>query len=601
MNDSSKQHDKTLRSLFESVVNGEATLEEHRQLEERLLEDEQARGAWLNYVNLHAALRRRFLAYDSAEPDEVSSDDISSMKSHGDQRGAAAFWSRAVWITLAAVLCVFVLAGVFHLIWSLPTEEGFADAPTIKQWTGDVEIVSAAGDSVSASENHTLLPGETVVSRGAEDRVEIRYMDGTKVIMLGASKLTVLHSPVGGKQLQLLSGMAFADVAPQAANAPLLFVTPQTQVRVLGTRFELATDENYGTRLDLESGKVELRRGNEQAVEVKPNFIAIVPATPDPIRVSPRPVVTDTPVRETSFKGLKSVGFSQEGATVVAGASWQALYWYEDDRLEVVPFHARGRKGISLRRQVSSLLAYYDHEQREVNIWDTQLRESQSVFEDSASLRKQFQAKPDRPVDWSPATQIAAMSPRKDWLAFQVGREVRVWSIERRKWLEFARNYDGRFVSSLAASPDGQTLAIAIRRGRVDLVNVHSGKVTSTWPIRHEVPFSLAFSSNGERIAVGLAGRVSVHDVASGKPLADFEQPGLPFLRVAISADGRFVAASSPGDRVWTWDVTGELEPPLLDIGGPIRDLKFAPDGGRLAVLSRSGRLTIWNVAESQQ
>ena len=41
---------------------------------------------------------------------------------------------------------------------------------------------------------------------------------------------------------------------------------------------------------------------------------------------------------------------------------------------------------------------------------------------------------------------------------------------------------------------------------------------------------------------VGLAGHVAVHDVATGDVLGNFEQPGLPFLKIAISADGRFVA-----------------------------------------------------------
>ena len=134
------------------------------------------------------------------------------------------------------------------------------------------------------------------------------------------------------------NGLLQADVARQPEDAPLMIVTPQARVRVLGTRFELATDEQDGTRLDLESGQVELVRGDERPVKVEPNSIAIVPTTADPIRVSPRPAVVETPERETSFKGLKSVAFADDGETLIASTGWQALYWYEDDRLEVVPF-----------------------------------------------------------------------------------------------------------------------------------------------------------------------------------------------------------------------------------------------------------------------
>jgi WD40 repeat protein len=242
-------------------------------------------------------------------------------------------------------------------------------------------------------------------------------------------------------------------------------------------------------------------------------------------------------------------------------------------------------------------LAYLDHQERSVRIWDAQTRQSQSVLDKLSELRRQFPSAPDRPNGWNPASQIAVVSPQGDWLAFQVGREFRVWRDGKDRWPEFPRNYDGRFVGALASSPDGNTLAVAVRRGELDLVEVKTGEVTTTWSLAHEVPFAMEFSADGTCLAVGLAGHVAVHDVATGELLADFEQPGLPFVKVAISADGRFIAASSLGDRVWMWDVNGGVELPLLDIGGSIGDLEFAPSGDRLAVLSRGGRLTVWEVA----
>lgn len=63
--DKNEKRGESLRLLIEAVVNGEASLEQQNELEQRLLDNEQARDAWLNYVNLHAALNRWYLAGDT--------------------------------------------------------------------------------------------------------------------------------------------------------------------------------------------------------------------------------------------------------------------------------------------------------------------------------------------------------------------------------------------------------------------------------------------------------------------------------------------------------------------------------------------------------
>lgn len=597
MNDENEMYDESLRSLIEAVVNGEASTERHQRLEQRLLDDQQARDAWLNYTNLHASLSGWFLASNSGEPLEDDLADLPLLLSREHLKKSKSRRNYVGWFGMIAAVCLLLVVGVYQLGWLQSLiEKPVVESPTIVQLAGDIQIQSTDASTVNAVDGQAVRPGETVVSTTDEDRAVLRYPDGTEIVLLGSSALTVTDAPRGGKQLHLKNGLLQADVAPQPTDAPLLIVTPQARVRVLGTRFELSTDEQDGTRLDLESGQVELVRGDEQPVKVEPNSIAIVPTTPSPIRVSPRPSVVDAPQRETVFKGLKSVAYSGDGTTLVGSTGWQALYWHADDRMEVVPFSTRGRKGISFRRQVNSLLAYLDHQERSIRIWDAQSRQSKTVLDNFSELRRQFASSPDRPKSWNPASQIAVVSPHGDWLAFQVGREFRVWRDAKDRWPEYVRNYDGRFVGGLASSPDGNTLAVAVRRGKVDLVDLNTGEVTVTWPLPGEVPYAMEFSADGKRLVVGLGGHVAVHNVETGKVIADFEQRGLPFLQVAISADGRFVAASSLGERVWMWDVSGEVELPLLDVNEQIQDLDFSPSGDRLAVLARGGRLSVWEV-----
>lgn len=620
MNDETEKLDESLQSLIEAVVNGEASADQHRLLEQRLLDDKQARDAWLNYTNLHASLNRWYLASDPAEPLDDDIVDLPLTMSRESLEKSKARRSYIGWMGLIVAVCLLVVVGVYQLPWLRSLiETPIAESPTIVKLAGNIQIQSTDGRAFEATASHTVQPGETVVSNSDEDSVVLRYSDGTEIVLLGPSALTIAGSTGVGKELKLRNGLLRAKVTPQPSNAPLLIVTPQARVRVLGTRFELSTDQQDGTRLDLESGEVELVRGDERPVKVKPNSIAIVPTTADPIRVSRRPAVVDIPQRETVFRGLKSVAFAEDGKAIIASTKWQALYWYEDDRLEVIPLGVgralppvsdrvtgksarpmNSSQGISFRQQANSLMAYFDHNESKLNIWDARSRQSRTVFDDIAELRRQFPASVNRPKDWNPASEVAVVSPQGDWLVFQVSREFRVWRTGKDHWPEFPRNYDGRFVGALASSPDGNTLAIAVRRGKIDLVDVNTGEVTTTWPLRGEVPFAMEFSADGQYLAVGLAGHVAVHHAATGDVLADFKQPGLPFLKVAISADGRFVAASSLGERVWMWDVTGGVKLPLLDIGGSIGDMAFSRSGDRLAVLSRGGRLNVWDVVKSK-
>jgi WD40 repeat protein len=363
----------------------------------------------------------------------------------------------------------------------------------------------------------------------------------------------------------------------------------------------LATDQEEGTRLDLESGRVELTRGSEKPIAVEPNSIATVPSGSEPIRVSARAAVIASPQRQASFPGLKSVGFSADGSTLVAATRWQAVYWYEDDRLEAVPLGSGGDKKANVKWQSDSSLVFEEKNPRKLVLWNIDGRESSKEFDDFNGLQRSFTESAERPDGWKASVNITAMSPHGDWLAFQVGRVFRIWQADGNGWPEFTHRYDGKPVTAMAASPDGSMLALAIRRTQIDLVDSYDGTVKMTIPLPHQVPFALDFSADGRRLAAGFAGRVKVYEVASGEVLASFEQPGLAFLQTRISPDGRFVAASTGGERVWMWDVETQTELPMFDAGERIRNITFSPSGERLAVVSRRGRLSVWKVAAEKR
>ena len=77
--------------------------------------------------------------------------------------------------------------------------------------------------------------------------------------------------------------------------------------------------------------------------------------------------------------------------------------------------------------------------------------------------------------------------------------------------------------------------------------------------------------------------------------------PGGPVRSVALSPDGRTLAAASYDDKVWLWNTTDPahpalLGPPLIASGGRVESVAFSPNGRILAAGDDYGTIWLWNV-----
>lgn len=87
-------------------------------------------------------------------------------------------------------------------------------------------------------------------------------------------------------------------------------------------------------------------------------------------------------------------------------------------------------------------------------------------------------------------------------------------------------------------------------------------------------------------------------EVASGKERLSFPEPPGEIFNVAISPDGRLLAAGGFDDQIYVWDaVSGERLTQLKGHQGTIDSLVFSPDGKRLASSSQDTTALIWDVS----
>jgi ferric-dicitrate binding protein FerR (iron transport regulator) len=155
-----------------------------------------------------------------------------------------------------------------------PPQETTAPAGTIDRAEGTVLLV-LGGVKSAAKAGQPLPEGAGLETSGPSSQAVVEFADGSRIALGQETALPHVwnrHLPVGkpaeGKLIEISHGVVAAQVAHQPAGEPMVFLTPQAEARVLGTRLSLSVTAS-ATRLDVRNGKVKLvRRDDGASVEV---------------------------------------------------------------------------------------------------------------------------------------------------------------------------------------------------------------------------------------------------------------------------------------------------------------------------------------------
>ncbi|MEJ7636751.1 MAG: hypothetical protein WKF75_01875 [Singulisphaera sp.] len=170
----------------------------------------------------------------------------------------------------------------------------------------------------------------------------------------------------------------------------------------------------------------------------------------------------------------------------------------------------------------------------------------------------------------------------------------------------------GGTVDLVGFARDGSTLVAANAAGLVTLWDVASTKVRATLShpggmITLGLPRTPSDWPPPERRRTRLRGPVesrgsSGSGTLSGQRVAVLPVPEGRVTRLALSPDGKTLAAATEGSTVMVWDVAGgEPRTSLSGHDGPVLCLAFSPDGATLASGGQDGTLRIWDPAGGRE
>jgi serine/threonine protein kinase len=153
-------------------------------------------------------------------------------------------------------------------------------------------------------------------------------------------------------------------------------------------------------------------------------------------------------------------------------------------------------------------------------------------------------------------------------------------------------------VTSVAYSPDGQTLASGSGDKTIKLWNVKTGNLLQTLPSHSNLVISVAYSPDGQTLATGSGDKtIKLWNVKTGNLLQTLTDHTDWVYSVAYSPDGRTLASGSDDSTIKLWDVkTGNLLQTLKGHSNLVISVAYSPDGRTLASGSDDKTIKIWRL-----
>ena len=272
---------------------------------------------------------------------------------------------------------------------------------------------------------------------------------------------------------------------------------------------------------------------------------------------------------------VRAIAVSSDGNSVLSGSfDTAAIRWSlkTESAEQVLRFHTDAVNAVAFLKDGRMATAGAD---AKVAIWTLGRQEPDQVFDGHIAPIVSLAVSPD-------SSKLASAS----W-----DHTIRIWPLgdgAQRVLEGHAQNVNG-----VAFAPDGQSL-----------VSVGYDRELRIWPLAGGTPIintlnsplnAVTVAPDGEIVAGGADGKLRFR-TAAGQASGEVQAGQAPIVALAISPDGKWVAAAGIGGVVAVIDRNARsIARTLADSGSPVWSVAFLPDNATLLTGGADGKIRRWN------
>jgi WD40 repeat protein len=161
-------------------------------------------------------------------------------------------------------------------------------------------------------------------------------------------------------------------------------------------------------------------------------------------------------------------------------------------------------------------------------------------------------------------------------------------------------------VTGIAAAPNGETVVTSGDDGTLRLWNPENGAVDKSGPdlvLRSLRPaVTVAFGTDGKRIAAGGADSITLWDVSTGVESATLKCRSGDLTQLAFSPDGKRLASAGKDWPILLWDLASQRVTAALNgHTGSVNSIAFSSDGKRMISGSDDGTVRLWDPVAARE
>jgi WD40 repeat protein len=200
--------------------------------------------------------------------------------------------------------------------------------------------------------------------------------------------------------------------------------------------------------------------------------------------------------------------------------------------------------------------------------------------------------------DWSPDGLLLATADTE---------KIRLWDASARRESGVLTGH-ATYVWGLTWSPitpDGTSiLASASQDGQVKLWDVNASSVIAS--LYTGWAFCVDWSPDGQQLVVGtFNGEVQIWDVASQQMLTSWQSPtSNAIISIGWSPDGKTIASGELTGEIYLWSVAAGRVRQTIDgytrQRSDVNGLAWSPDGNTLATATQDGKVRLWDSTNGQ-